>query len=162
MSTKTGEVQNPTCVPSLEALVKAGRSLGPVVAREVLEFTATPTSSEWTAAEREKLRQGLLFDTRRPLERIPYDFHFLWRDADGAEHKSFVVAWEYLEAWRQYRRRYADPIAKLREKLLNDHCGPRRTVSFFMGNMARFRDQFLVCGVFCPPKETEVRASLWT
>ena len=93
---------------------------------------------------------------------MPFDFRFRWIDGDGDEHDSHVLAWEFGETWRQYRRLYPDPVAKMREKWMTDLCGPARSLSFFMGNQARFRDNFSICGIFCPPQEEASRGkTLW-
>lgn len=151
----------PTCLPSLKAMQDAGRTLAPVEVREVLEFTAKRTSEEWSAIQKEKLKQEDLFEERLPLEKLPYDFHFRWKDGDGDEHNSLIMAWEISQTWRQYRAKYEDPIATMREKWLNDLCGPRRSVSFFMGNLAKRRQVFGVCGVFSPPKGVSQDGLLW-
>jgi len=152
---------NKTIHPSLAAMCTAGATLAPVAAREVLEFTAKPCAAHWTPKQQEQLRQEQLFDDRHPLEKVPFEFRFRWRDGDGAEHDSLVLAWEFGETWRQYRRKYADPIKVMREKWLTDLCGTKREVSFFMGNLARFRSVYAVCGVFGPPKEAQQNGTLW-
>jgi hypothetical protein len=153
---------NPTIHPSMKAMIAAEKSLAPVAVRRVMEFIANPTSGEWTPQQKAKLMQDQLFEDRKELEKIPFDFRFRWEDEDGEEHDSHVLAWEFGETLRQYRRAYSDPVEKMREKWMTDLCGPGRTVSFFMGNQARFRDKFSVCGIFAPPKEAAaVGQTLW-
>jgi hypothetical protein len=151
----------PTMFESMQAMIEAERSLAPVRVREVLEFIANPTEDQWNPAQLEKLKQAHLFEERKPLEKVPYDFRLRWVDGRGVEYNSHVMAWEFGEAWRAYRRRYDDAVAVMREKWMNDLCGPQRDVAFFMGNQNRFRDQFSVCGIFCPPKDTVTDDSLW-
>ena len=154
---------NPTVHTSLRAMIADGKSLAPVAVREVMEFVANPTSKEWTAKQKDKLRQEHLFEERKELEKVPFDFRFRWRDGDGVEHNSHVLAWEFGETLRQYRRSYSDPVERMRDKWMNDLCGPNRTVSFFMGNQARFRKNFSVCGIFSPPKEAaQSGTTLWS
>lgn len=152
---------NPTINPSFAAMKAVGKTLAPVKVREVLEFTAKACAADWTPKQQEHLKQENLFDERHPLEKIPFEFRFRWLDGDGAEHDSLILAWEFGETWRQYRRSYANPIQVMREKWLTDLCGPSREVSFFMGNLARFRATFAVCGVFSPPKEIAADGTLW-
>lgn len=152
---------NPTINPSLAAMEAAGKTLAPVKVREVLDFTAIPCEAEWTAKQQELLKQDILFDERHPLEKIPFDFRFRWLDGDGVEHDSLVLAWEFGETWRQYRRKYTNPIEVMREKWVKDLCGSHREVSFFMGNLASRRKVFAVCGVFSPPKEMASDGTLW-
>ena len=152
---------NKTIHPSLAAMQAAGRTLAPVKVQEVLGFTATPCDPQWTPKQQELLKQDELFDERHPLEKIPFEFRFRWRDGDGTEHLSLVIAWEFGETWRRYRHSYKNPIQVMQEKWLTDLCGPKRAVSFFMGNLAQRRMVFVVCGVFGPPKETVSDGTLW-
>jgi hypothetical protein len=151
----------PTICPSMQAMINAGKTLAPVRVREVREFLAEPSAAEWTAAQLEKLKQENLFEERKPVEKIPYDFRLRWVDGDGVEYNSHVMAWEFGQTWRNYRHAYSDPIAVMRDKWMNDLCGPGRQVAFFMGNQNRFRDQFSVCGIFSPLKEVGTNDTLW-
>ncbi len=154
-----------TAFASLEEMVAAGKSLAPVPVREVLEFVADPESTEWTAAQVEKLKQGDLFLERKPLEKIPFDFRFRWIDGAGKEYNSHVIAWEFGETWRNYKMKYTDPLVTMRDKWMNDLCATtKRDLLFFMGNNNRFRKQFYLCGIFGPPKQKESKetyATLW-
>lgn len=152
----------PTVFPSMQAMIDNGRSIAPVRVKKLLEFIAMPGDGAWTAAQLEKLKQENLFEERKPLEKVPFDFRLRWLDGAGVEYNSHVMAWEFGQTWRSYSRQYADPIAVMRDKWMNDLCGPKRRVGFFMGNQNRFRDQFSVCGVFGPPKGTESNGTLWS
>lgn len=152
----------PTAVPSMKALRDSGRTLAPVVVREVLEFMAVSEDSSWSPVQKEMLRQAGLFEGPEPLEKLPYDFRLKWKDGDGEEHNSKNLAWEVGQTWRSYRRRYDDPIATMREKWMTDLLGAKRDVWFFMGNFAEHRQHFGVCGWFVPPKENDQSGSLWS
>ena len=151
----------PTCFNSLDSLIAADKSLAPVRVQKVLEFIAKPIEAEWSPEQLEKLKQDNLFEQRRPLKKIPFDFRFRWIDGDSKEYNSHVLAWELGETWRQYSMNYSDPIAVMQDKWMNDLCSPKRDVLFFMGNQNRFRDQFSICGIFGPPKQKEQDAKLW-
>ena len=151
----------PTVRPSLRAIVEAARSLGPVAVKDVMDFTATKGDAAWDPVRKAKLEAMSLFDRPLPLERIPYQFHAVWRDQDGEEHKSSIISWELAQTWRTYRRRYSDPLAKMKEKLLGDYFAPSRQVSFFMGNHSRFRQTFMVCGWFIPPRGEVANVLPW-
>ena len=151
----------PTVCKSLAAMKSQSRTLAPVTVAEVLDFVAKASAPDWTPEQRQKLKQAHLFEERKPLEKVPYDFRFRWRDSGGEDHDSLVLSWEVLETYRQYRARYEDPIAEMREKWLGDLCGPNRNVHFFMGNIAKRREVFCVSGVFSPPKEFTRDGILW-
>lgn len=152
----------PTIFRSMAALSEQERSIGPVRVQEVLGLESTSRSSEWTQKQKQKLAQGFLLEDRQELEKIPFDFYIRWRDGDGEEHKSRFDAWEVFQTWRNYRRRYSDPIEKLRAVWLDRMDVVKNDVSFFMGNMAQRRNVWLVCGIYHPPrKEIEGSESLW-
>jgi hypothetical protein len=144
---------NPTILPSMRAMIEKGKTLVPVRVREVLSFDAVPAEDDWTTMQKEKLNQELLFEKRKPLEKIPFDFRVRWRDDDGAEHDSLFISWEVCQTFRAYRRRYRDPVKEMTDKWMRDIFGCDKELSFFIGNMARFRANYLLCGTFSPPKE---------
>ncbi len=152
----------PTALASMKALRATPRTLCPVAVGDVLEFIAEPIESEWTEKQKELLRQEGLFEGPTPLEKLPFDFRLRWKDTDGEEHDSKYIAWEVGQTWRSFRHRYADPIAKMREKWLSDLFGPKRDIWFFMGNFAEHRQHFGICGAFVPPKNEVDSGNLWT
>ncbi len=152
----------PTAVGSMRELVASGRTLAPVLVREVLDFIAKPDDPEWTPKQKEVLRQMGLFEGPTPLEKLPFDFRLRWRDDEGEEHDSKFIAWEVGQTWRKWRNRYPNPIATMRDKWMTKVFGPDRDVWFFMGNFAEHRHVFGVCGAFAPPKENTVSDTLWT
>ena len=153
---------NPTTFLSLRQMKGASRTLAPVAVSEILEFIAKPARADWTREQKERMKQHQLFDEYRPLEKIPFDFRLRWRDGDGDEHNSLVMAWEFGQTWRQYRKKYENPISRMRDKWLDDLCGPNRRVSFFMGNLAKRRNVFGVCGIFSPPREATESETFWS
>lgn len=151
----------PTILASMDAMVSSGRTLAPVIVRRILELLADPCEPEWSPGQKELLKQDLLFTKRVPLEKIPFEFRLRWQDGDGKEHSSLVLAWELYQTWRTYRHRYSDPLKVIREKFLCDVFGPARELSLFMGNHSRFRDTWMVCGWFNPPKEQAANGCLF-
>ena len=152
----------PTVLPSMQAMLDEGRTIAPVAVAAVQDLTVKAVDRDWSPEQKDKLRQEQLFDENRPLEKIPFEFRFIWKDGDGQEHKNLFLAWEIGQTWRTYRERYPDPIEKMRQKWLNDLCGANRRVSFFMGNLAKRRNVFAVCGIFNPPKKETASETLWS
>lgn len=152
----------PTAYGSMRELRESGCTLAPVAVGEVLEFIASPESSEWTPKQQEVLRQQGLFEGPSPLEKLPYDFRLLWRDGEGYEHNSKFIAWEVGQTWRNFRHQYPDPIAVMRDKWMSDLFSTSHKVWFFMGNFAEHRQHFGVCGTFTPPKEACSSDSLFS
>ena len=145
---------------SLAEMVGAGRSLGAVVLKSVIDLETTAVSPDWTPKQQAALSAGDLFDKTLPLEKVPFEFRLRWVDGGGTEHLSLVIAWEIAQTWRTYRRKYPQPLTVMRDKFLSDVLSPQRTVSLFMGNHSRHRHVFMVCGWFAPPKG-EVQDALW-
>ena len=146
---------------SLAAMTAANRSLGPVAVKQVLEFIAKPAADDWSPEQKDQLKQSLMFGTRLDLEKVPFDFRLRWLDQDGQEHDSLVLAWEMYQTWREYRKHYSDPIDRMRTTFMSDHFSSARRLSLFMGNHHRFRDTWMVCGWFHPPKEQTTNGSLF-
>lgn len=140
----------------------ANRTLAPVLVDQVLDFIADPVSPEWSDKQKELLRQGGLFGGPTPLEKIPFDFRLKWRDGAGEEHDSKFLDWEVGQTWRNYRHRYPDPLATMRELWMNKRFGAANDLWFFMGNFASHRQHYGVCGTFCPPKESGSVGNLFT
>jgi hypothetical protein len=152
---------NPTILPSLAAMTSANRTLAPVAVRRALEFIATPAAADWTLEQKEQLKQALMFGERKPLKKIPFEFRLRWEDEDAREHNSLILAWEMYETWRQYSLNYSDPVSVMRGKFMSDIFAPGRKLSLFMGNHSRFRDTWMVCGWFFPPKEQAIDGFLF-
>jgi len=154
---------DPTVANSLREFEEKQRTIGPIRVKRVIDFTAKPIDPEWSAAEKEKLKQENLFAEIKHLEKVPFEFRIQWEDGDGVPRDSMFQAWEVGQTWRQYRLDYSDPIAVMRDKWLNDICGADREVSFFMGNIAKRRQVFMVCGIYNPPvKSHSDGQTLWS
>lgn len=142
-------------------MAAANRSLGPVAVRNVLDLVAEPCEAEWSAQQKEQLKQSLMFGERLDLEKVPFEFRLRWQDEEGHEHNSLILAWEMYQTWRSYKKQYGDPVAKMRDKFMSDHFSVSRQLSLFMGNHHRFRDVWMVCGWFHPPREVASNGSLF-
>ena len=63
--------------------------------------------------------------------------------------------WELNESYRRWRQKYKEEellLDKIKQKWLNDICGSKKDVYFYVGNVWRRPKQFMVLGVFYPPK----------
>lgn len=152
---------NPTINASLRKMEADGKSIAPVGVQTVLEFVAKPSAKDWTPEQKALLSDSMLFGDRQPLEKVPFDFRIRWRDDEGDEHDSSVTSWEMYETWRQFRKNYPDPISVMRDKFMGDVFGPAKRLSFFMGNLARFRQTFMIIGWFAPPKHEAMQNALF-
>jgi hypothetical protein len=103
--------------------------------------------------------QGSLYTKwKAPIEEIPYHFYYHFyccSESSCPGHKLPIVDWEINEAYRKYRKRYVDEqivLNKLEERWLNIADVSRCDVRFFVGNQLRFHNNFMVLGVFWPPR----------
>lgn len=103
-----------------------------------LEVTVRPAKDVAEEARRadRAAAQGDLFSLsdKRPLEPIPFNFHYIVRYPDEREPRRLkVIDWEINEAWRSWRHAYPDTIDRIRDKWLNELCGPSRSPLFSWG-----------------------------
>jgi len=146
----------PTIFTSMAEMISSDRTIAPVAVREVFDLKILPSEPEWSAAQKTQMNQQGLWLTEEPrsLEKIPYEFRLLWADDAGVEHDNMLISWEVCQTWRRFRTRYQEQaLDMLRHKWLDDLLGPGRDIAFFMGNSAQFRDNFMVCGTYTPPRE---------
>lgn len=141
----------PTAVDSLRAGEAAGRTLFPVWVGKVKDLVVESDAADWEPWQRQKLNEEGLFGKNKPLQKLPFRARFVWSDAAGDEHRSTFIAWECGETWRQYRRRYNDPLDRLKQAFL-ERCQRSDRLAFFVGNYKRHPQHFSVCGVYAPPR----------
>lgn len=137
---------------------KDGRSLGMFKPRGVGFFwKKSPPADELrrTAC----YVQLSFFDTQtRAVEKVPFDFYYSFTcDAltDCPGHELAIVDWEMGQSYRRWRHDYRSPqvlFEKIRGTWLHRICSEKNDIYFYVGNMQRFRDQFMVLGAFYPRK----------
>jgi len=92
------------------------------------------------------------------IEQIPYNFYYSFRcdnEPDCNGHKMLIIDWELHQSYRKWRSRYfsqKELLEKIRERWLERNCSIENDVYFFVGNMKRHRNNFMILGVFYPPK----------
>lgn len=104
-------------------------------------------------------RQYWLFDKQlKPLEQIPFAFYYDFRCggcSDCPSHRLMIHDWELVAAYRRWRRKHTQHgllLDKIKETWLHKLCAPTKDTHFIVGNMWRHPEQFMVLGVFYPPK----------
>jgi hypothetical protein len=96
--------------------------------------------------------------TRRALEPVPYNFRYQFKcqgEPSCLGHDLAIIDWELPAAWYNWRFKYPsidEKLKHIRHNWLEVMCAPDRDTVFFVGNTKRFRDVFMVGGVFFPPK----------
>lgn len=105
------------------------------------------------------VQQGFFKPNKKPVEEIPFDFRyqFYCHGKDGCKgHDLLIIDWEINQSFRRWRYRYKDEavlLDKIKEKWFANICSEKRDAYFFVGNVNRFRDIFMILGVFYPPKK---------
>lgn len=149
-----------------------GTSLAVFKPSEIIDFIWTPCVREWN---QETIRaiygreaQGNLFDTEeerkvkdifRIVDKIPYEFSYVFKSDDGKQRKLMIEDWEVCQLYRRYIQDYRltelDACRKVREKYLDDFAR-KKDLYFFLGTTLRHhfssRNPFIIIGTFTPPK----------
>lgn len=95
------------------------------------------------------------------IEKIPFDFRYrfqCYNEPHCTSHDYSIIDWEIGQAYRDWRMKYSSQnllFEKIKERWLTRMCSPKNDVYFFVGNMKRFRDKFMILGVFYPPKVSQ-------
>ncbi|KTC20411.1 hypothetical protein AO391_02935 [Pseudomonas marginalis ICMP 9505] len=122
-------------------------------------------SKEWTSEEIEKLqsmqRQPSLFEEQenasiKQLEKVPFDFHYIYECLVDDELKSYthkIVDWEAGQLYRNVYRKHGASgwEAPFRHKLENEL--PAKDLMLLMGTLHRFPGQWLIVSLIYPPKQ---------
>lgn len=145
-------------LPMCEVLARqseSGMSLAMTRPVQVDELDIVP-HAEFDEVKAGLAGQGGLFGpAKMPLEPAPYTAKYLYRCGEPTcrGHTQGLIDWEFVEASRSWRSRYPEPELRerLREKWLEQMCGPDKDTVFFVGNQHQAPRGFLVLGVFWPP-----------
>jgi len=99
------------------------------------------------------------FDTKKKvIEQIPFDFYYHFNchnTTDCPGHELPIIDWEIAQAYRDWRHKYKSEqllLQKIKQRWLDLMCSEKKDVYFYVGNMKRFRDHFMVLGTFYPKK----------
>lgn len=157
----------PHLLPTFSALEQrrqdSGQTLGVLRPSKLLGLDITPTKkSDWTEDERDKLTRMELFDAdevqnRLPLKKVPFDFHYRYEceGPDGVEEKRHLILdWEaqalYWNCVADYGERWE---SKFRQKLEDEFS--KKELLLLMGTMHRIPHQWLVVGLYYPPRTSQ-------
>lgn len=155
----------PLIVDSMEAVDRAQASdqasLAAVRSGEVLDLEITQRSAgelaDATKKAADAVAQGNLFSidetVQDPLEPIPINVHYVVRYGGESEPRRLkVIDHELGQAYRRWRHQYDDVNQAIRTKWLDQLCAPKLETIFFVGNQKRFPTQFMVLGIYYPPR----------
>jgi len=133
-----------------------GTSLAAVRPAAVTGLVAQAIPANWTLKQEAVLNQLSLVGSRaRELEKVPFAFKLIYRCSDSQcrGHEQSIIDWEIGEAYRSWRGLSPeDRIHKIRDKWLGELCSPGKDTLLFIGNMKAHPANFLVLGIFWPPR----------
>ena len=158
---KRKSLVTPTISPSLCAIQadskQSGISLGMFKPFNVNFIHEKVKSQDQTKRKDCYSQAGFFKPNKEPIEEIPFDFryqfHYRGKD-DCSGHDLLIIDWELSQSYRTWRYKYRDQdllIEKIKEKWLGNMCSDKKDTYFFVGNVNRFRNVFMVLGVFYPP-----------
>ncbi|MCK4255368.1 hypothetical protein KAX35_00650 [candidate division WOR-3 bacterium] len=137
---------------------KDDKSLG-VFKPRCIDFECLKAKPKDEMARKSCYSQLSLFNrSKKAIEYIPYDFRykfFCHNEPSCPGHNYSIIDWEIGQAYRDWRMKYKSQdllLEKIKERWLTRMCPDKNDVFFFVGNMKRFRDNFMILGVFYPPK----------
>ena len=140
-------------------------SLGVFRPKKVHDLVVTPDDATWKPKFLEALRQARLWDdrevTKEPLRKVPFKFKYRFECDDDRckrNHKMMIVDWEVGALYWKLVDKGATPdeaAKKVREKFLNELCGPGKDTHFFVGTILAHPKNWVVIGVFHPKLPTK-------
>jgi len=151
----------PTVSPSFCSILEdtsINKSLGTFKPCDINFFWKKATLE--SEAKREACYAQLsFFDAKKKaIEQIPFDFYYHFKchgRPNCTGHQLPIIDWEIGQAYRNWRYKYrpqAQLLQKIRQRWLDLICSDKNDVYFYVGNMKRFYDHFMVLGVFYPQK----------
>jgi len=156
---KRKNVVLPTLSPSfckIREEVAQNKSLG-IFKPTDINFSWKKSPLESDAKRQACYAQLSFFDTKKKtIEQIPFDFYYHFKCHDTADcpgHQLPIIDWEIAQAYRDWRHRYKPQqllLQMIKQRWLDLMCSAKNDVYFYVGNMKRFRENFMVLGTFYP------------
>lgn len=131
-------------------------TLGLFRPRTITAFKIQSTRATWSESELARLRQYPMFGSlpKAELQKLPYNFSYAFRcdDSNCRGHELMCTDWEIGVTYLQFKRKYGtDWEVKFREVfetrmiLVND-------THFFVGTLSTHPSEWIIVGLFYPPK----------
>ena len=133
------------------------KSLGMFKPSEVSFFWQNSNLEDKTKREACYAQLSFFDKKKQVIEKIPFDFYYDFKcsNSEGCPgHKLPILDWEIGQSYRTWGFQYGSEellLRKIEQKWL-EMVSSKKDASFFVGNMHRFQNQFMVLGVFYPPK----------
>lgn len=169
------------CYTNLRQLIedsKAPRNLSLAAFKptQIKDLIIEPDEREWKPEWREQFKQlSLSFggeqtsNQREFIRKLPYKFYYHFSDDAGQSSKLMIEDWEISQLyWNCLRNANGNEqlaLGKVREKYWRNFVQGGRDIYFFlgttrMGHLKRYKNPFVIIGVFYPKSESQLRLEL--
>jgi hypothetical protein len=93
---------------------------------------------------------------REELEKIPFDFtyEFACDDTTCKGHKLSCTDWEMAESYRKWRREYGDRWEEKFRTRFEREMIEKYDTHFYVGTLHQHPKNWIIVGLFYPPKST--------
>ncbi len=115
-----------------------------IVEIELVKFYAAQTTKEDWRKSKPYTQQGHLYVQQKPLEQLSFEMRLKFRcksNPDCKGHESGLIGWEYMEAFRQFRKRYGSPEAawdQMQNKVKSLFADQRKRAFALLGTHSRY------------------------
>jgi hypothetical protein len=136
-------------------------SLGIFRPKSIDDLVIKPDAPEWKPSFQAALRQARLWDKRSvskdPPRKVPFKFQYRFKCDDDrcSGHQMMIEDWEVGALFWRLRDKGATPeeaAKSVREKFMNDLCGPSKETHFYVGTVSSHPKSWAVIGVFYPTR----------
>ena len=135
-------------------------TLGFIRPKRITRLICRPQNPDWSEAQAAALSQGDLFDEApaKELQKIPFNFIYEF-ECDHPEcngHKLSCTDWEMSESYRKWSVQYGINWEKAFRQKYEKDLMHERDLSFFVGTIAAHPAEWIIVGLFYPPKFAEL------
>ena len=147
------------------------KSLATFKPSEIVDFIAEPSDSKDYMQKKEQIiakrKQISLLKEREDLnlvEKLPFDFKYIFKDSKGKESKMKIIDWELGALfWRQFKK-YGDDEKKAKDDVIKKYLSDfvkTKDLYFFLGTTQlhhfNSKNPFLILGTFTPKIDRQLK-----
>lgn len=144
------------------------QTLGIIKPRTIDKYFCKATERNWSLKQQAVQDQMDLFESSVELEKIPYQFGYQFVEQDGTSHRYTISDWEISQLYRGCKDRSKETkqedkeneaVLKVRQKL--EVFLSEKELYFIVGNLKNHPQNFMIIGLFYPPKVDFEQMSLF-
>src|SRR5579883_1073180 len=115
-----------------------------IVEIELVKFYAANTTRDHWGKSKPYIQQGHLYVSKKPLEQLSFEMRLKFRCKNNPNcntHESGLIGWEYMEAFRNFRRNYGSAEAawdQLQNKVVSMFADQRKRAFALLGTHSRY------------------------